>query len=103
MRDVMLVYLRTLMKEGDMKTYLTVDGRELSLMTLNDNLTKTCLVLRGLHALIEATLQGQNLGDKEYSQLILAELALKVIAMETENLLPDWLEATAKAVKTNSS
>lgn len=80
-----------------MKTYLTVDGRELNLLTLNDNLAKTCLVLRGLHALIEATLQGQDLGDKEYSQLTLAELALRIVAVETENLLPDWPDAVAKA------
>jgi len=79
-----------------MKTYLTVDGRELSLLALNDNLTRTCLVLRGLHSLIEATLHGPDLGDKEYGQLSLAELVLKVIAVETENLLPDWPEAASR-------
>lgn len=81
-----------------METYLTVDGRELSLLALNDNLTRTCLVLRGLHSLIEATLQGPDLGDKEYGQLSLAELALKVVAAETENLLPSWPEAVAKTL-----
>lgn len=80
-----------------MKTYLTVDGRELNLLALNDSLSHTCLVLHGLRSLIETTLEGRDLGDREYGQLTVAELVLKSIALETENLLPDWPEAVARS------
>ncbi len=74
-----------------MNTYVTIDGRELSLGALNDILARTCLALHGLRQLIGDTLDASELGEKECGRLTLAHLALAAITSQTENLIPDWL------------
>lgn len=80
-----------------MKTYVAIDGRELSLIHLNDSLSRACLALRGLNGLIRTALNSHELGEASVCCLTLAELALETITRETENLLPEWKEAQAAA------
>lgn len=77
-----------------MNTYLNLEGRELSLTHLSDGLTQTYLALRGLHVLIDGTLNSAELSESEVSRLTVAHLALKALASQTERLIPDWSQTS---------
>ena len=73
-----------------MTSYQTIDGHELTLHGLNEQLSQACLALHGLRSLIIGTLNSRELGERECGRLTLAQLALETITMQAESLLPEW-------------